>query len=104
MAEAPASPGVYLLYRADRLIYIGLAEANNTIRQCLQREAFAQELQPRLITKFQSRRGSFICITLQSIASRAAASFRSATSGEPVLNDPLNHGSAPSPAPRRASR
>lgn len=35
VAAAPASPGVYLLYRGHRLIYIGLATANATIRQCL---------------------------------------------------------------------
>jgi hypothetical protein len=37
VAEAPASPGVYLLYRGHRLIYIGLAAAGATIRQSLQR-------------------------------------------------------------------
>lgn len=35
VAAAPASPGVYLLYRGHRLIYIGLADAGSTIRQCL---------------------------------------------------------------------
>lgn len=34
--EAPASPGVYLLYRGHRLIYIGLAAAGATIRERLQ--------------------------------------------------------------------
>jgi len=34
--QAPAKPGVYLLYRGHRLIYIGLAAAGGTIRQCLQ--------------------------------------------------------------------
>jgi hypothetical protein len=35
VAEAPASPGVYLLYRAHRLIYIGLAAAGATIQERL---------------------------------------------------------------------
>jgi hypothetical protein len=34
--DAPACPGVYLLYSGERLIYIGLAESGSTIRQCLQ--------------------------------------------------------------------
>ena len=33
--RAPASPGVYLLYRGHRLIYIGLAAAGATIRERL---------------------------------------------------------------------
>lgn len=37
VAEAPEAPGVYLLYRGHRLVYIGLAAACATIRQCLQR-------------------------------------------------------------------
>jgi len=32
VAEAPASPGVYLLYRGHRLIYIGLAVAGATLQ------------------------------------------------------------------------
>jgi hypothetical protein len=36
VAEAPAAPGVYLLYRGHRLIYIGLASAGTTIRHCLE--------------------------------------------------------------------
>ena len=36
VAEAPASPGVYLLYRGHRLIYIGLAAAGATIQERLQ--------------------------------------------------------------------
>jgi hypothetical protein len=35
VAEAPAAPGVYLLYRGHRLIYIGLAAAGATIRERL---------------------------------------------------------------------
>jgi hypothetical protein len=35
VAQAPASPGVYLLYRAHRLIYIGLAAAGATIQERL---------------------------------------------------------------------
>jgi hypothetical protein len=35
VARAPASPGVYLLYRRHRLIYIGLAAAGETIRDHL---------------------------------------------------------------------
>lgn len=35
VAQAPASPGVYLLYRGHRLIYIGLAAAGATIRDRL---------------------------------------------------------------------
>src|SRR5688572_23262739 len=35
--QAPAKPGVYLLYRGHRVIYIGLAAPGGTIRQCLQR-------------------------------------------------------------------
>lgn len=35
VAEAPAAPGVYLLYRGHRLIYIGLAAAGATIRDSL---------------------------------------------------------------------
>ena len=35
MDQAPASPGVYLLYRGHRLIYIGLAAAGATIRERL---------------------------------------------------------------------
>jgi hypothetical protein len=35
VAEAPASPGVYLLYRGHRLIYIGLAAAGATIQERL---------------------------------------------------------------------
>jgi hypothetical protein len=35
VAEAPASPGVYLLYRGHRLIYIGLAAAGATIHERL---------------------------------------------------------------------
>jgi hypothetical protein len=35
VAEAPASPGVYLLYRDHRLIYIGLAAAGATIQERL---------------------------------------------------------------------
>lgn len=37
VAQAPASPGVYLLYRGHRLIYIGLAAAGATIRERLAR-------------------------------------------------------------------
>jgi hypothetical protein len=37
VAEAPTSPGVYLLYCRHRLIYIGRASAGATIRQCLER-------------------------------------------------------------------
>lgn len=33
--DAPAAPGVYLLYRGHRLIYIGLAAAGATIRERL---------------------------------------------------------------------
>lgn len=36
VAGSPVSPGVYLLYRDDRLIYIGLAAAGATIRDRLQ--------------------------------------------------------------------
>jgi hypothetical protein len=36
VAEAPALPGVYLLYRHHRLIYIGLAAAGASIRERLQ--------------------------------------------------------------------
>jgi hypothetical protein len=35
VAEAPASPGVYLLYCGHRLIYIGLATEGATIRDLL---------------------------------------------------------------------
>jgi len=35
VGEAPAQPGVYLLYRGHRLIYIGLAAAGATIRERL---------------------------------------------------------------------
>jgi hypothetical protein len=35
VAEAPASPGVYLLYRGHRLIYIGLAANGATIQERL---------------------------------------------------------------------
>lgn len=35
VAEAPASPGVYLLYRGHRLIYIGLAAGAATIQERL---------------------------------------------------------------------
>lgn len=35
VAEAPAAPGVYLLFRAHRLIYIGLAAAGATIQERL---------------------------------------------------------------------
>lgn len=35
VAEAPAAPGVYLLYRGHRLIYIGLAAGGATIRERL---------------------------------------------------------------------
>jgi hypothetical protein len=35
VAEAPASPGVYLLYRGHRLIYIGVAAAGASIQECL---------------------------------------------------------------------
>src|SRR5918999_2780111 len=34
--EAPAAPGVYVLYRGHRLVYIGLAAAPATIRDALQ--------------------------------------------------------------------
>jgi hypothetical protein len=37
VAQAPASPGVYLLYRGHRLIYIGASANGDTIRQDLQR-------------------------------------------------------------------
>ena len=37
VAQAPETPGVYVLYRGHRLIYIGLAAAGTTIRQCLRR-------------------------------------------------------------------
>jgi hypothetical protein len=36
VAQAPAVPGVYLLYRGHRLIYIGVAAHGDTIRQRLQ--------------------------------------------------------------------
>ena len=36
VAAAPAAPGVYVLYRAHRLIYIGLAASGATIREALQ--------------------------------------------------------------------
>lgn len=35
VAHAPAAPGVYLLYRGHRLIYIGVAAGGATIRACL---------------------------------------------------------------------
>jgi hypothetical protein len=35
VAEAPAVPGVYLLYRGHRVIYIGVAVAGTTIRERL---------------------------------------------------------------------
>jgi hypothetical protein len=35
VSEAPASPGVYLLYRGHRLIYIGLAAGRATIQERL---------------------------------------------------------------------
>jgi hypothetical protein len=35
LAAVPASPGVYLLYRHHRLIYIGLAAAGGSIREDL---------------------------------------------------------------------
>ena len=35
VADAPAMPGVYLLYCQHRLIYIGLAPPGSTIRRCL---------------------------------------------------------------------
>jgi hypothetical protein len=35
LAAVPASPGVYLLYRHHRLIYIGLAAAGGSIREQL---------------------------------------------------------------------
>jgi hypothetical protein len=35
LGAAPAMPGVYLLYRGHRLIYIGLAAAGGTIRDRL---------------------------------------------------------------------
>jgi hypothetical protein len=35
VADAPAAPGVYLLYRGHRLIYIGLAAAGATIQERL---------------------------------------------------------------------
>ena len=37
IAETPAAPGVYLLYRQHRLIYIGHAPAGTTIRARLER-------------------------------------------------------------------
>jgi hypothetical protein len=37
VAQAPALPGVYLLYRSHRLIYIGVAANGDTIQQGLQR-------------------------------------------------------------------
>lgn len=43
VADAPASPGVYLLYRGHRLIYIGLAAAGATIRECLRRHLRGEE-------------------------------------------------------------
>jgi hypothetical protein len=36
VAKAPALPGVYLLYRGHRLIYIGVAANGDTIRHRLQ--------------------------------------------------------------------
>jgi hypothetical protein len=35
VTRAPAAPGVYLLYRSHRLIYIGIAAAGATIRERL---------------------------------------------------------------------
>jgi hypothetical protein len=35
VARAPAAPGVYLLYRGHRLIYIGVAAGGASIRGCL---------------------------------------------------------------------
>jgi hypothetical protein len=35
VAQAPEAPGVYLLYRGHRLVYIGLAAAGATIRRSL---------------------------------------------------------------------
>ena len=37
VAQAPALPGVYLLYRGHRLIYIGASANGGTIRQDLRR-------------------------------------------------------------------
>lgn len=37
IAETPAAPGVYLLYRGHRLIYIGHAPTGTTIRARLER-------------------------------------------------------------------
>jgi len=37
VGDAPALPGVYLLYRGHRLVYIGLASTGSTIQECLQR-------------------------------------------------------------------
>ena len=36
VTRAPAAPGVYLLYRGHRLIYIGIAAAGTTIRERLE--------------------------------------------------------------------
>jgi hypothetical protein len=36
VAAAPAAPGVYMLYRGERLIFIGCAAPGATIRQALQ--------------------------------------------------------------------
>ena len=40
--EAPASPGVFLLYRSGRLIYIGLAGPGGSIRERLREHLLGQ--------------------------------------------------------------
>jgi hypothetical protein len=50
VSEAPASPGVYLLYRGHRLVYIGLAQ--ETIRGSLRHHLRAGGACTRSATEF----------------------------------------------------
>lgn len=63
VAGTPASPGVYLLYRGHRLIYIGLAAAGATIQE-------------RLRHHLRGHGGSCTC---------SATEFDYETSADPVL-------------------
>jgi hypothetical protein len=63
VAMAPASPGVYMLYQRERLIYIGIAVHGTGIRQQLEKH-FAGRYGPR---------------------TRAATSFEYEVTRDPVL-------------------
>lgn len=68
VARAPDEPGVYVLYEADKLIYIGRAEGGLSITT----------LRARLKSRYEARHG---------LAIEQATHYRCEVSGDPVARE-----------------